>query len=310
MKRQSKTQNQALSGWWAGTGQGNLVTGARRQSSRWRDRLAAGLCWTVAAVLLATFGWILADLLSEGLGRLSWDFFTKAPMDAGRAGGIGTVLVSTLLILAVCLLVAAPLGIATAAYLSEYTRRKSSVGRWIRGCLDLLASVPSIVFGLFGAVFFCQMLGLGFSILSGGLTLACMVLPILVRSSETGFRMVSDDLRRGAAALGMRQNTTMAFVILPAALPGIAVGLVLGIGRALAETAALIFTSGYVTRMPASLLDSGRSLSIHIYDLAMNVPGGEPTASGTALVLVVLLAAINWGAAAAMDRWRGRWSRS
>ena len=159
--------------------------------------------------------------------------------------------------------------------LSELTTDKTTFGRLVRRSLDVLAGVPSIVFGLFGNAFFCKTLHLGFSILSGGLTLACMVLPILIRATEEGFRSVPADLRPGAAALGLSRTSTLFRLLLPAAVPGLTVGLVLGIGRALAETAALIFTSGYVDRMPSSLTDSGRALSIHIYDLSMNVAGGS-----------------------------------
>lgn len=260
----------------------------------------------VAAGVVGTLSWILFDLLRHGLDRLSWEFLTAAPRDAGRAGGIGPVIVSTLGILAVCLAASVPLGLGSAAFLSELTRRDGRFGRSIRRALDLLAAVPSIVFGLFGSVFFGQILGLGFSILAGGLTLACMVLPILVRATESGFRSAPDELRQGAAALGLSRTATLRHLLLPAALPGLVVGLVLGIGRALAETAALLFTSGYVSRMPNSLLDSGRALSVHIYDLAMNVPGGEANAYATALVLIVLLVAVNGAASRAAEAWLGR----
>jgi phosphate transport system permease protein len=266
----------------------------------------AFLAWLVAAGVVAVFGWIVFDLVRHGIGQLSWHFLTSSPTDAGRGGGIGPILVATLLILGVCLVVAVPIGVGCAAYLAELSRRDDPFSRAVRRSLDLLAAVPSIVFGLFGTVFFSQILGLGFSILAGGLTLACMVLPILIRATEAGFRTAPDELRLAAAALGMSRTATLRHLLLPAALPGIVVGLVLGIGRALAETAALIFTSGYVPRMPSSLLDSGRALSVHIYDLAMNVPGGEPNAYATALVLIALLAIINSLASWVAEAWLGR----
>src|SRR5262249_32211343 len=153
---------------------------------------------------------------------------------------------------------------------------------------------------------FCKILGLGFSILSGGLTLACMVLPILIRCSEEGFRSAPNEYRLGAAALGLSRTATLVRLLLPAALPGLVVGLALGLARAIAETAALIFTSGYVDRMPSSLLDSGRSLSIHIYDLSMNITGASANAYATALVLVVLLLLINSATSWMIDRWLHR----
>lgn len=191
--------------------------------------------------------------------------------------------------------VAIPLGVGTAILLTEFTSYHSLLGKLVRLSLDILAGVPSIVFGLFGNAFFCKTLGMGFSILSGGLTLACMVLPILIQSAQEGFRGVPHDYRCSSAALGLSRIATLWQLVLPAALPGLVVGLLLGLGRAFAETAALIFTSGYVDRMPESLWDSGRSISVHIYDLAMNVSGGESHAYASALVLVTFLLLINGG---------------
>jgi phosphate transport system permease protein len=235
--------------------------------------------------------------------HVSWRFLVEAPADAGRAGGIGPILVSTGLILAVCLAASVPIGAATAILLAEFSRGTGWIGRVVRRSLDVLAAVPSIVFGLFGNAVFSVYLGLGFSILAGGLTLACMVLPLLIRSMEEGLRAVPDDYRQAAAALGLSHAATLSRVLLPAATPGLVVGLVLGIGRALAETAALLFTSGYVARMPGSLLDSGRALSVHVYDLAMNVPGGTGHAYATALVLVGLLLSVNLITIRLADRW-------
>ncbi len=258
-----------------------------------REWAASAFVWGTAALVTAMFCWLLGTILWHGLSHISWTFLTAPPENAGRRGGIGPILVSTTLILTVCLAVSLPIGVGTAVLLAEFSSAQSLFGRMTRRSLDVLAGVPSIVFGLFGNAFFCKTLGLGFSILSGGLTLACMVLPILIRSTEEGFRAVPPSYRLSAAALGLSRATTLLHLVLPAAIPGLLVGLVLGIGRAIAETAALIFTSGYVDRMPESLLDSGRALSIHIFDLSMNVPGGDANAYASALVLVMLLLAIN-----------------
>lgn len=270
------------------------------------DAVAAACVWTAAAAVTAVFLWILGDLVRHGVGQLSWGFLTQAPASAGRGGGIGPILVSTAWILAVCLAAALPLGLGTAVLLAEVASPDELFGRLVRRSLDVLAGVPSIVFGLFGNAFFCVALGLGFSILSGGLTLACMVLPILIRSTEEGLRAVPAEYRLGGAALGLSRATVLTRLLLPAATPGLVVGLVLGFGRAIAETAALIFTSGYVDRMPESVHDSGRALSIHIYDLAVNIPGGEPNAYATALVLVAILLATNSAASFFGERLRGR----
>ena len=250
-----------------------------------------------ALTFVIVFALLIGDLFSHGWAYLSWDFLTQEPSRSGRAGGILPVLVSTLMLLMVAMMVAVPVGLAAALLLSEASRKRTVLARSLGISIDILAGVPSIVYGLFGNAFFSVYLGLGFSILSGGLTLGCMVLPIFVRTVESGFLAVQDDWPQGAAALGLSKWSTLVHILLPAAAPAIAVGLVLGIGRALAETAALIYTSGYVDRMPSSWLDSGRALSVHIYDLSMNVPGGEPHAYASALVLILLLLAINGGAA-------------
>lgn len=278
----------------------------RASFTPWLDR-GFGLLGGVAALLsFALFAWLLWDLVRLGLPRLSWEFLTAEVADSGRSGGIGPLLVSTFYILVCCLALAIPLGTGCALWLSEFVRRGSALARVVTGGVDLLASVPSIVFGLFGMVFFAQTLGLGFSILSGGLTLACMILPILVRTTLTALESLPADLRPAAAGLGITKTTATAKILLPAALPGIVVGITLGIGRALSETAALLFTSGYATRWPESLSDSGRALSVHIYDLALNVANGGPMASSTALVLLALILVVNSAAVALSEHWLRR----
>lgn len=266
--------------------------------------LSTAIIWAVATLVTGALLWLLSDLLWHGIGQINWQFLTEPPSNAGREGGIGPIMVSTGLIVFVCMAVSIPLGVGTAVLLAEFAENESVLGRLVRLSLDVLAGVPSIVFGLFGNAFFCKTLGMGFSILSGGLTLACMVLPILIRSTQEGFRAVPDDYRRCAAALGLSRTATLWELLLPAAMPGVVVGLLLGLGRAIAETAALIFTSGYVDRMPESLWDSGRSLSVHIYDLAMNVSGGEPHAYASALVLLSSLVLINGAISWLAERFR------
>lgn len=276
------------------------------RGSRFAD-LFIGLIGAIAAALgFGLFAWIVWDLVRLGLPEISWDFLTGEVEDAGRSGGIAPLLLSTLWILACCLALVIPLGTGCALWLSEFVRRGSTVARLVTGAVDLLAGVPSIVFGLFGMVFFAQTLGLGFSILSGGLTLACMILPLLVRTTLSALSSLPADLRPASAALGLSKTTTTFRLLLPAALPGIVVGITLGIGRALSETAALLFTSGYSTRAPGSVLDSGRALSVHIYDLALNVANGAPMASSSALVLLTLIFVVNSFAVTLSEHWLRR----
>lgn len=271
-----------------------------------RIEISASFLCLAPILVVATSGWMLFDVLSLGLDTVSWAFLIEAPRAAGRAGGIGPILVSTALIVSICLAAALPLALGTALLLSECLAKGSRSAQFMRVLLDVLASVPSIAFGAFGYVFFAQVLHLGFSILSGGLTLATMVLPLLVGSIEQSLRAVPLEIRMASAGVGFSRAQTLFLVLLPIAAPGILVGVLLGIGRALAETAALVFTSGYVARLPGSLLDSGRTLSVHIYDLSMNVPGGEPAAAATTLVLIASLLLMNGAFLCFLSYWKRR----
>lgn len=274
--------------------------------SPWPDRLIKSALWLGFLSIVFFFVVFNAGIFSKGWTSLELSFWTTPPEGAGRSGGISTIIVSTLWILGVCLAVSVPVSIGTAILLSEFAPRETRVGRLIGFSLDILAGVPSIVFGLFGNAFFSKLLGFGFSILAGGLTLACMVFPILIRSVEESLRSVSQEYRHAAEALALSKTTLLFKILIPCALPGVFVGLVLGIGRALGETAALIFTSGYVDRMPTSMFDSGRALSVHIYDLSMNVPGGEQNAYRAAFVLLVMIFSINSIVALIAKRWMKR----
>jgi phosphate transport system permease protein len=266
------------------------------------DHVLTLIVWFSTACIVAGFAWLVTDIFIGGFGKLSWQFLSAMPENSGRAGGIASILVSTILIIIIALLASVPLGLATAIWLNEYTRTNGTAAQMTRLSLDILAGVPSIVFGLFGNALFSIYLGLGFSMLSGGLTLACMILPIFISTAETGLSKVPDEWRTGAAALGLSKVAILWQVLLPAAVPAINAGLMLGIGRAMAETAALIFTSGYVDRMPESVMDSGRTLAVHIYDLSMNVTGGDKATYASSLVLIALLLTINVIATLFSDR--------
>ncbi|AFY37388.1 phosphate ABC transporter membrane protein 2, PhoT family [[Leptolyngbya] sp. PCC 7376] len=275
-------------------------------SQRLGDRLFSFLIWLIPLGITSLFLWIIGDIFWHGLGQINWQFLTAAPIDSGRDGGIAPIILSTAYILIICMGVSLPLGVGTALLLAEFCDASSRFGRLVRRSLDILAGVPSIVFGLFGNALFVKVFGFGFSILAGGLTLACMVLPLLIRSTEEGLRAVPRTYRLSSASLGISHTKTLWHLVLPAAIPGLVVGFTLGLGRVIAETAALIFTSGYVDRMPTSLLDSGRSLSIHIYDLAMNISNGNANAYGTASILILLLLLINGSTSLLGNYWMRR----
>ena len=268
--------------------------------------MMVGILWSVAVGVVGLFAWLLGDLVRRGVHQLSFDFLVQPPTDAGRAGGISTILIGTLALLGVALRSALPIGLGTALLLSEVTRTDTAFGRLVRRSLDVLAGVPSIVFGLFGLAFFVQFLGWGWSILSGGMTLACMILSLFVRTIEESLRAVPQSMRQGAAALGLSEATELWHLTLPSATPGITACLVLSIGRALAETAALLFTTGAALRMPESVFDSVRALSHHIYLLAIEVPGGQDRGYAAAVVLVGLLLLINGNAVLLTRRFKKR----
>lgn len=264
------------------------------------------LVWISAALVFGIFFATLWETFYKGFSGLSPSFLLEAPAKSGRAGGINSIIVSTLLTLGVCFMAAIPLGLCSALFLAEFCPRANLFGRAVRGSVEVLSGVPSIVFGLFGNAFFSKALGLGFSIWSGGLTLACMTLPLFVRLSEEAIRRVPSDLRLGGFALGLGHLRVIGTILLPVAAPGLVGAFLLSLGRAVAETAALVFTSGYVDRMPESLMDSGRALSVHIFDLAMNVPGGDSNAHRSAFVLMSLVLLVNVFALGIAGRWNRR----
>lgn len=258
-----------------------------------KDQFAAFACYFSLLSVLFFFSWLILDITKNSFSNISLEFLYLNPENMGRMGGIGSVIVSTVLILLISLLMTLPIGLTCALFLSDWGKEKSLLRSILRQILEVLSGVPSIVFGLFGSAFFCVYLKLGYSILAGGLTLACMILPLFIRIVEEGLKAIPEELKTASIALNFSKFGRVIHLLLPIALPSIAIATILSVGRALSETAALLFTSGYAMRTPESVFDSGRTLSVHIYDLAMNVPGGEIAAYKTAFVLILILLIIN-----------------
>ncbi|HVY32265.1 MAG TPA: phosphate ABC transporter permease PstA [Polyangiaceae bacterium] len=264
-------------------------------SPRRSQQIARVVLWALMGLAIAVLVAVLAFVLERGLPHLSWSFLSEAPRSSGLRGGVFPILVGTLEVTLLGVAMAAPLGIGTAVYLCEYTR-EGALTRVIRFGSDCLAGVPSIIFGLFGFVLFVTTLGMGWSILAGSLTLALMILPTVIRTSEEALRAVPAGYREVALSLGATHWQAIAFVVLPAALPGIFTGLILSLGRAVGETAALIFTAGSTLPQttPRSIFDSTRTLSVHFYQLAREGISNE-RAYAAAAVLVLTIAVINVG---------------
>ncbi len=261
------------------------------------------LLMTIITVLVLFF--IIGYVFKNGLGQLSFAFLTQKTMDMGKGGGIFSSIVGTLFVALVAIVIATPLGVGSALYLVEYTRG-GPVRRVISFGADCLAGVPSIIFGLFGFIFFVIHLGMGWSILSGGLTLAVMIIPTIIRTTEEAIKAVPRSYREISYSLGVGKFDTIFKVVLPASLPGILTGVILGIGRAVGETAAVIFTAGSSHNLPTSLFSSTRTLAVHFYILAREGIS-MPKAYGTAAVLIIIILLINFAAYRLMHRFIARY---
>ncbi|MHB8905805.1 MAG: phosphate ABC transporter permease PstA [Melioribacteraceae bacterium] len=267
---------------------------------RYTQRGAIAVLGGATLLTLLILAFIIFFILEKGLPGISLSFLTTNPTDMGRAGGIFPTLIGTIILPLLAIIIATPLGIFTSVYLSEYTKENKAT-RIIRFGTDCLAGIPSIIFGLFGYIFFVVTLGFGWSILSGGLTLAVMILPTIIRTSEEAIRAVPKSYREVSFSLGATSWQTVKKVILPNALPGIVTGVMLSIGRAIGETAAVIFTAGSSLRIPSSVFDSTRTMAVHFYILAREGISAE-NAYATAATLIIAVLIVNLSAYWLMHR--------
>ncbi len=275
------------------------------------DRVAGGLAgrhgkqkfmwslFTLAALInLAALVLICGFLLVRGVPAVNWEFLTEMPRDSMTAGGILPCILGTLYLSVGTMLIAFPLGVASAIYLNEYAR-PGKVVRIIRLGINNLAGVPSVVFGLFGLAFFVTFFGLGVCILSGILTLAILVLPVIIGTAEEALKSVPMTYREASLGLGATKWQTIRLVVLPAALPGMLTGAILGLSRAAGETAAIMFTAAvfFTPYLPTALTDSVMALPYHIYVLATagtEIDKTRPLQYGTSLVLITLVLGMNF----------------
>jgi len=266
--------------------------GRERLSRHSIERVAFGCVVAAAVIVLAILAIILGYIIINGLPAISWDFLTQSPTNLGRGGGIFPAIVGTLYLVAGAILIALPLGVGAAVYLVEYTR-EGRITKVIRTGVDLLNGTPSIVFGLFGFAFLVIFLNVGVSLIAGMITLALMVLPTVIRTTEEALKNIPQSLREGSLALGATKWQTIKNVVLPPAVPGIVTGAILSIGRAAGETAPIMFTAVvFSTRfLPTSLFQPVMALPYHLFILSTNVPGSSANKYGTALVLLMLVVA-------------------
>ena len=271
----------------------NKVTFAQRLKSYKRKPfsllllIVVALSATISALSLV---FIIAYVLIQGIPNLTPDLFSLT-YNSDNVSCMPSI-INTIILTLLTLLIAVPFGIGSAIYLAEYSKRGNKLVKLIRTMAETLAGIPSIVYGLFGMLFFVYALNWGYSLLAGAFTLAIMVLPTIIRTTEEALLTVPDSYREGSFGLGAGKLRTIVRIILPSAMPGILSGVILSVGRIVGETAALIYTYGSATGYAVTPMSSGRSLSVHMYVLANEgLHTGE--AWGTAVVLLALVFGIN-----------------
>lgn len=271
-----------------------VCIGARRIlggiDSASKDNAANMLLTAIMGAVILILAVIIGYILIKGIPAISWEFITEGPSDSGRSGGIMPAIVGTLELMGGTALIAFPLGILTGIYLAEYSR-DTAYTRIIREAIDLLNGTPSIVFGMFGSVLLVTYLGLGYSMVGGWITLAFMILPVIIRTTEEALRAVPQDLREASRALGASKWRTTYRVVVPAAMGGIVTGAILSIGRAAGETAPIMFTAAVLFQptLAGSIFDSVMALPLHLYHLAMDMPGTTELQYGTACILMLIV---------------------
>ncbi len=245
---------------------------------------------TILCILLTVFLFlqVTISILAQGLPNLSWDLFSFQYNTDNQS--LMPSLINTFIITFMSLLFAVPVGIGAAIFLSEYSKRNSLIVKTIRVTAETLAGIPSIIYGLFGMVFFVIALGMGMSLIAGALTLSLMILPLIMRTTEEALLSVPVSYREGSYGLGAGKLRTVFRIVLPPAAPGILAGVVLSVGRIVGETAALIFTAGTVAKLASGISSSGSTLAVHMYMLAGEGHFiGKAYAAASVLLLFVLL---------------------
>lgn len=274
------------------------TSGIRRK--KFSEQTAFWLFRLMSLAVVGVLFWILGFIIVKGIGVISWEFLTGMPRNGMTAGGILPAIVGTLCLTLGSIVIAFPLGILSGIYISEYTRDNWLV-KLIRIMTNNLSGVPSIVFGLFGMALFVNTLGFGDSIIAGSFTLALLVLPIVIRTTEEALRRIDNSYRLGSLALGATKLQTIRRVLLPMAMPNIITGLILSVGRVSGETAPILFTAVayFLPKLPSSIFDQVMALPYHLYVIATSgtdLEATRPMAYGTALVLIAIVLVINLAA--------------
>lgn len=262
------------------------------------EHILQGLIYISASVSILLLAGIVGYVFAKGISEVNWSFLTTAPSALKGTFGILPNIMNTLYIIVITLLLATPVGIGSAVYLNEYAKAGKLV-RIVEFTTETLAGIPSIIFGLFGMVFFGNTLKLGYSILTGSLTLTLMVLPLITRNTQEALKTVPESYRSGALGMGAAKWYMIRTILLPSAMPGIITGVILSIGRIVGESAALLFTAGSAALLPrggsgliSKITESGGTLTIQLYLSMTNAKYGQ--AFGIALALLFIVLGINF----------------
>jgi len=272
------------------------------------QRIAFAFITLAAALVVVPILLIVGIIVAQGIGAIGWEFISGFPRDGMKAGGILPAIVGTLLLTLGSAIIAVPLGVGAAVYLSEYAQ-DNAVTRAIRIAIINLAGIPSVVYGLFGLGLFVLFLNFGTSILAGSLTLGIMTLPIIISTAEEALRAVPQSFRVVSTSLGATRWQTIRRVVLPQALPGMLTGVILGLERAAGETAPILFTVAafFLPRLPQSVFDQTMALPYHLFVISTQVPGMPVRIQyGTALVLLVFVLSMNLAATLIRSHYRRR----
>lgn len=255
-----------------------------------KENLLKGLLWLSAIITVSVLVGILGFIFLKGYKHISLDFITKNYSASGN-GGVLPMIVATLYTVFVSIIIATPIGVLAAVYLTEYAKQGKIV-KIIRFSTESLSGIPSIVYGLFGSIFFVVTLNLKYSLLSGSLTVAIIILPVIIRTTEEALKSVPPSYKEASLGLGATKFQTLYKVILPSAIPGILVGIILSIGRVIGESAAILLTAGTVAKMPKGIMSSARTLTVQAY-LTTQEAGNIEEAAAVGIVLIIVILALN-----------------
>lgn len=263
-----------------------------------KDNLLLGIIYVCASLSVLLLAGILIYVCVKGIGAINWSFLTEVSSSLKGTVGIAGNILNTVYIIVLSMLFSLPVGIGAAIYLNEYAKPGKLVSS-IEFAIETLAGIPSIIYGLFGMMFFGQSLRMGYSLLTGSLTLSLMILPLIVRNTQESLKTVPDSYRQGAIGLGAGKWYMIRTILIPCSLPGIITGVILSVGRIVGESAALLFTAGSAKILPKTvkgffgkIFQSGGTMTIQLY-LSATADGDFTTAFGIALVLIIIVFFIN-----------------